>query len=321
LSFLRSLLCLVCLLALFQPSLGNEIVFFEGDHYKTMGSPKLVATVANPHIAQGRSILSIALANVGVLEELIPVGRGKESDVSEEISEESHDVDAVNVTAILRGSGPVTVRSRPVHIDSLPSGSMKYLEFDVMSVEEGPASLILDLSYEHQVDVAVSDGMITPLYMPSSSSLGLGVNIKGQERGLKIEGVSAHLSPGSNGTLLALIGNPMDFIAKNCTARLAAARPFSSGGKVTLGDLAPGQVAVARFWVSTEDDAPPREYLMACELGHDDGTTASSFPVKLPPDSRSLVRMLHFLASLLVLSVGSFFVLSRSRTGWRRLRW
>lgn len=320
-SFLRSLLCLVCLLAIFQPSLGGEVVFFEGDHYKTVGSPKLVASVANPQIDQGRSILRVALANVGALEELIPVGKGTEPNVSEEISEEGHDVDAVNVTAVLSGSGHVTVRPRPVHIDSLPSGSMKYLEFDVTAVDEGPADLTLDLSYEHQVDVTVSDGLASPLYMPANSSLGLEVSINGQKRELKIEGVSAHLSPGSNGTLLALVGNPMDFIAKNCTARLAAAPPFSSGGKVSLGDLAPGQVAVARFWVSTEDEAPAREYLMACELGHEGGATASSFPVELPSNSLSLSKIIPILALLLVLSSGSFFFLTWNRRGRRRLRW
>ena len=119
-SFLRYLLCLVCLLALFQPGLGGEVVFFEGDHYKAVGgSPKLVASVANPQIDQGRSILRIALANIGALEELIPVGKGNEPNVSEEISEEGHDVDAAHATVVLSGSGPVTVRPRPVHIDSL----------------------------------------------------------------------------------------------------------------------------------------------------------------------------------------------------------
>ena len=321
-SFLRYLLCLVCLLALFQPGLGGEVVFFEGDHYKAVGgSPKLVASVANPQIDQGRSILRIALANIGALEELIPVGKGNEPNVSEEISEEGHDVDAVNVTVVLSGSGPVTVRPRPVHIDSLPSGSMKYLEFDVTAVDEGPADLTMDLSYEHQVDVIVSDGQASPLYMPANSSLVLEVNIMGQGMKLKVEGMSAHLSPGSNGTLLALVGNPMDFIAKNCTARLAAAPPFSSGGKVSLGDLAPGQVAVARFWVSTEDDALAREYLMACELGHDGGTTASSFPVELSPKSLTPGRIIPFLAILLVISAGPFFFLTRRRKGRRRLRW
>jgi hypothetical protein len=321
LSFLRSLLCLVCLLAIFQPGLGGEVVFFEGDHYKAVGFPKLVASVANPQIDQGRSILRVALANVGALEELIPVDKGKEPNVSEEISEEGHDVDAVNVTAVLSGSGHVTVRRRPVHIDSLPSGSMKYLEFDVTAMDEGPADLTLDLSYEHQVDVTVSDGLASHLYMPASSSLGLEVSVKGQDRGLKIEGVSAHLIPGSNGTLLALVGNPMDFIAKNSTARLVAAPPFSSGGKVSLGDLAPGQVAVARFWVSTEDDAPDREYLMACELGHDGGAIASSFPVELSSNSLSMGRILPFLAFLLILSSGSFFLLTWNRGGRRRPRW
>ncbi len=320
-SFPRSLLCLACLLALFQPCLGSEVIFFQGDHYKAVGSPKLLATVANPQIDQGRSILRVALANVGSLEELIPVGKGKESDIAEEISEEVHGADAVNVTAVLSGSGPVTVRSRPVRVGSLPSGSMRYLEFDVTAEEEGRADLTLNLSYEHQVDVTVSDGLPSPLYAPASSSLSLEVNVKGLEKELKIEGVRADLSPGSNGTLLALVGNPMDFTAKNCTARLAAARPFSSGGKVSLGDLAPGQVAVARFWVSTEEGAPAREYLMACELGHDGGTTASSFTVELSPKSLSLVRVLPFLSLLLVLCAVSFFLLARSRKGRRRLRW
>ena len=107
----------------------------------------------------------------------------------------------------------------------------------------------------------------------------------------------------------------MDFIAKNCTARLAAAPPFSSGGKVSLGDLAPGQVAVARFWVSTEDDALAREYLMACELGHDGGTTARPFPVELSPKSLTPGRIIPFLAILLVISAGPFFFLTRRRKG------
>jgi hypothetical protein len=60
---------------------------------------------------------------------------------------------------------------------------------------------------------------------------------------------------------------------------------------------------------------------MACELGHDGGTTASSFPVELSSKSLTPGRIIPFLAILLVISAGPFFFLTRRRRGRRRLRW
>ncbi len=67
---------IVCiLLVLGGTCLAEDLIFFADDHYKSLGILEFRASVTNPALNPGNSLLRINLANMGRLEELIPINR------------------------------------------------------------------------------------------------------------------------------------------------------------------------------------------------------------------------------------------------------
>jgi hypothetical protein len=90
-------------------------------------------------------------------------------------------------------------------------------------------------------------------------------------------------------------------VARNCTAKLMAMPPFrSTSERYFVGNISPGQAAVAHLSAAVDGNAAVREYSLACEIIHDNQTTMVSLPVllKKSPDhfSGSLVVAVPFLA-------------------------
>ena len=84
---------------------AEDIIFFADDHYKSLGRPELTAGVANPALVPGDSILRINLANVGELEELMPINEsGSNEDILLEMRAEMQSSDALNINAVLAGT-------------------------------------------------------------------------------------------------------------------------------------------------------------------------------------------------------------------------
>ena len=104
------------------------------------------------------------------MDELIPTQRnGSYDDIMKEMREEMRSVDALNITASLQSSGPVDVVSEPCVVTSLPTGSIARMMFNISAAgADGWYELPLTLDYEHQVDVMVENGIVTPLYQPDS---------------------------------------------------------------------------------------------------------------------------------------------------------
>ncbi len=82
----------ICILLLLVSAVqAEDLIFFADDHYKAVGLPLLNASIANPVLCLGDSILTITLANDGRLEELMPIsGNGSKEDISREMAEETH---------------------------------------------------------------------------------------------------------------------------------------------------------------------------------------------------------------------------------------
>ena len=67
---------IVCILLILGGTcLAEDLIFFADDHYKSLGLLELRASVTNPALNPGDSLLKINLANMGRLEELIPITR------------------------------------------------------------------------------------------------------------------------------------------------------------------------------------------------------------------------------------------------------
>lgn len=261
-------------------------MFFPDDHYKAIGEPMLKASALNPFLEQGKnSTLRIALANMGVAQELIPNRLGEnKTDVSSEAREELQDVDAANIIAKLFSSGSVAVTSGPHSLDFLPSGGLVLLDFNLSASEvaEGWYSLLLDLEYEHQIDVKASNSGISSLYRPDNVSQRISVLVLNSDQSFQVEGSSSDLYPGANGIVKAVIKNSGRGVARNCTARLLASPPFQSASiRRHLGDLGPGQAVVANLPAAVDNKAEVKEYLLACEIVHDNRTATVSIPVLL----------------------------------------
>ena len=265
---------------------AEELMFFADDQYKAIGQPVLKASAINPFLQQGKnSTLRIVLANVGQPHELIPNRQGEnKSDVYREAREELHNVDAINLVAKLSSRGSVAVTTEPHRLDLLPSGGVAFLDFNITPsrAAEGWYSLPLDLVYEHQIDVKVSNGSISSLYRPANVSQRIAILVGGSSQSLKVEGASTDLYPGANGTIVAAIKNAGGSVARNCTARLLASPPFRPATlRVNLGDLKPGETTIAKLPSAVDDEAQVREYLLASEIVHDNQTALVSIPVML----------------------------------------
>ncbi len=271
---------------------AEELMFFADDHYKILGEPVLYASVVNPAVSvePGENCgLKVILANVGRVEELMPInGNGSKSDIALEMEEEQNCVDAQNITARLYGDEGINVAPGYCHINSLPSGSVMPMDFGlhIDSGASGWHDLILNLDYEHQVDVSVFDGLASPLYQQDNSSQVLRILVEGPESPLSILRVKSDLIPGRMGGITAIVKNSGRDTLRDCTLRLIAVPPFhpaEDGSR--LGDLMPGNMAVARFPLEVGTDAGLQEYRLVCEVLHMDGTEMISFPVAVKKGS------------------------------------
>jgi hypothetical protein len=309
---------ILCLFVLLSSCSGEEFIFFADDHYKAVGMPLLNASPMNAVLSSGEGALEIALANNGHIEELIPMTGGSPEDIALEMQEEMHSADALNITAQLEGRGPVAVTAAVQHIPLLPSGALADLAFN-LSVGQGAGwqDLWLNLDYERQMDVSVSNGTVSPLYQPESSRQRIRVLVQGAE-GPELLGAISDLVPGGSGELSVAIKNAGSYSLENCTARLKAAPPISSQGTiVSLGDLPAGGLAVASFALDAAKDASLDGYQLACEISYENGTASLMVPLALhPPGWRS-----YLLPALAVaLGAAALMLWWRWRLGARRRR-
>jgi hypothetical protein len=279
------LVVLVCLLALVSAAQAEDLMFFADDHYKALGGPKIEASAVNPLSLSGKPVLRILLANDGRVEELVPINsNGSKEDIAAEREEEMKCADALNLKADLEGSGPVNVTSGPKSIEFLPSGSQAELSFNLTLGNEanGWYELPLLLGYEHQVDVSVNGGDVSPLYQPDNSTVIVRVFVQGEDGSLRVSGTRSDLTPGGSGMIMAVIENDGTEILKNCTARLICVPPFHSEKEgCALGDLVPGSPTIASFSASVDGNASQEDYQLGCELSSDDEKVLLSVPVAL----------------------------------------
>ena len=108
------LIGIFCLLAMLcSDASAEDLIFFADDHYKALGAPVINASVVNPALEEGDSVLRIALANDGRLEELMPINAsGSEADLQREMEEEQKCADALNLRATLSGDGALWIEAR-----------------------------------------------------------------------------------------------------------------------------------------------------------------------------------------------------------------
>jgi len=265
------LLSLCCVLLLFTSAQAEDIMFFADDYYKSLGRPVLAASAVNPSLMPGESILYINLANLGQLEELLPIDQnGPPRDILAEMKEEMKGGHALAISAALIGSGPIQVASGPVMVDDIAPGERALLNYTVNVMENGTgwSRLTLEISYQQQADVSVKNGEIYPLYEAARDNLSLEVFLSGEGETLRVLGSSLSSSLLSGQKLRAVISNDGPEDLHNCSARLLTAPPFSATGpEIVLGDLPAGSLALLDFNLEIDREAKRQDYHMGYQMG------------------------------------------------------
>ena len=262
-------------------------MFFADDYYKSLGRPILATSVANPSLPPGESILYINLANLGRLEELLPIDQnGPPRDILAEMKEEMKGGHALDISAALMGSGPIQVVSGPVMVDLIAPGERALLNYTVNVMENGSgwSRLTLDISYQQQADVSVKNGEIYPLYEAARDNLSLEVFLSGEGDMLRVLGSSLSSSLLSGEKLRAVISNDGPEDLYNCSARLLTAPPFSATGpEICLGDLPAGSLGLADFNLQIDGEAKRQDYQMGCQICCRERCSSLPMTVSLPP--------------------------------------
>jgi len=281
------LLSLCCVLLLLSGAQAEDIMFFADDYYKSLGRPILATSVANPSLPPGESILYINLANLGRLEELLPIDQnGPPRDILAEMKEEMKGGHALDISAALMGSGPIQVVSGPVMVDLIAPGERALLNYTVNVMENGSgwSRLTLDISYQQQADVSVKNGEIYPLYEAARDNLSLEVFLSGEGDMLRVLGSSLSSSLLSGEKLRAVISNDGPEDLHNCSARLLTAPPFSANGpEIALGDLPAGSLALADFNLQIDGEAKRQDYQMGCQICCQERCSSLPMTVSLVP--------------------------------------
>ncbi len=281
------LLSLCCVLLLFSSAQAEDIMFFADDYYKSLGRPVLAASAANPSLPPGERILCINLANLGRLEELMPIDQsGPDGDIMTEMKEEMKGGQAMAVSAALKGSGPIQVTSGPVMVEDIAPGERALLNYtvDVMNNGTGWRKLILEVSYQRQADVSVKNGEIYPLYEAARDNLSLEVFLSREGDTLRVLGSSLSFSLLSGQKLRAVISNEGPEDLYNCSARLLTAPPFSATGpEIALGDLPAGSLALANFDLQIDRGAKRQDYQMGCQICCKERCSSLPLTVSLAP--------------------------------------
>lgn len=308
---------------------AEDLIFFADDHYKSFGRPELTASVANPALVPGDCILRINLANVGELEELMPINEsGSNEDILREMRAEMQSSDALNINAALGGagsmeSGPIKVTTGPQHIKILPAGAEALLQFNITAQKNasGWYALPLSVDYERQVDVSVKSGEVFPLYEAERQNLTAKVFVTGNNELLRISGIKSELYAGGSESLRAAISNDGAIVLHNCSARLLAAPPFYVESPDTvLGDLAPGSVALAEFTVRVDGNAGLQDYQLGCEICCQEENIIVPLPISLSRTGVLGNFARPVLGGLAISGLAAFLIWKRRDLLFRRKR-
>ncbi|MDM7934683.1 MAG: hypothetical protein QUS08_04750 [Methanothrix sp.] len=190
-----------------------------------------------------------------------------------------------------------------------------------MDGADGWYELPLYLEYERQADVSVVDGIPSPLYLRENLSTGVTVLVQGAEGPLEVMGVSCDLHPGGSDLLVAAIKNRGRDQLHGCSARLVLFPPFSDeGAAVVLGDLLPGDVAVAGFPLSVDSGAAVQDYQLLLQLEYLEGRSMLSLPVSLSTSGRGLLLPIGAAVAVAALAALLAARWSRRPRRWRRTR-
>ena len=208
------------------------------------------------------------------------------------------------------GNSPVIPTESSVYIGEFPANGTVETRFKVsVSREAGEQKYPLDvfLIYKDQSGDTVTSDILT-----------VGIPVQGKIE-FRVTGNPASLQAGEKGVIEVEYQNTGAATAYSAQARISAVDPFTSNDDTAfLGDLQPGQTAVARYEVSVDESATTKEYGLDSEIRYRDALGNSqisdSMKVKITiGESSILIPVIAGVLLLLGASGAAYYFIRKKK--------
>jgi len=236
--------------------------------------PEIVSATSNQLIAGADGYVNLTIKNIGSL-----------------------DGAKATVKILQDDDSPVTPVDSSVFIGAFPAGGIVSCQYKVTVAKDAE-------NKTYPVDVVVVYQNDEGDFVTSQTETA-GVDV-GNKVDFTILSPPAEMSPGSKQTILVEYQNTGNSAIESAEARISIVDPFTSTSDVAyLGDLEPGQSAVASFQLSVASDATLKEYGLDSEIRYRDALddTYISDPMKVSIDVKNLTGFTGIISNPLYISV------------------
>ena len=236
--------------------------------------PEIVSATSDQLIAGADGYVNLTIKNIGSL-----------------------DGAKATVKILQDDDSPVTPVDSSVFIGAFPAGGVVSCQYKVNVAKDAE-------NKTYPVDVIVIYQNDEGDFVTSQTET-VGVDV-GNKVDFTILSPPAEMSPGSKQTILVEYQNTGNSTIESAEARISIVDPFTSTSDVAyLGDLKPGQSAVASFQLSVASDATLKEYGLDSEIKYRDALddTYISDPMKVSIDVKNLTGFAGIVSNPLYISV------------------
>lgn len=236
--------------------------------------PEVLSATSSQLVAGSEGYVNLTIKNVGSL-----------------------DGSKATIQIIQDNTSPVNPVDSSVYIGDFPAGSTVSTQYKV-----SVASDAVNNTYPVDVMVIYQDDE-GDFVNSSVQTIGLEV---GNKVNFTIVSPPLQMSPGSRNMVNVVYKNTGDTTIYSAEARLYIVDPFTSSSDIFyLGDLAPGQTAVATFQVSVASDATIKDYGLDSDIRYNDAIddTYVSDLITVPVDVANLTGVQAIISSPLDITV------------------
>jgi len=236
--------------------------------------PDVISATSDQLVAGSQGYLNLTIQNIGSL-----------------------DGTKATVQIVQDDDSPVTPVDSSVYIGDFPAGGIVSCQYKV-AVSQDAANKT------YPVDVIVLYQNDEGDFVPSQTQV-VGVDV-GNKVNFAILSPPVEMSPGSKRMIQVEYENTGDSTIRSAQARISVVAPFTSSSDIAyLGDLAPGQTAVATYQISVASDATIKEYGLDSEIRYNDllNDTYVSDPMTIAIDVQNLTGIEGIVSNPVYLSI------------------
>ena len=338
-------LLILCLAVLPVQAAFPQSFDISKNYYTVDGGPDLTATlIGDNEYSRGDTVtLNIEMMNKGAIsgfksEKDVEMGSYMDQMLQQaEMQYEAQATTAVGILATLKSDNPnIKVKSGPQEAGTLEQGkrSSSPTKFTIeinKNATEGTYPLTLELSYKYQNNVQVggdefdsTTGVVTNKevgiwYENKTQTQTMEIAVK-KEPFFQITEVKGELRPGKKGMLYVTYNNTGEEPAKDATVRVSASDPFSTtDDQAYLGELNPGESAVAAFNLDVDETATPKPYSLNSEIlyedtgGHDKISDSIKVNIEVLPAEKSKLSGFGIGTGFSFIALAACFIMLRKK--------